>query len=278
MKLFLWQTRPERSALVAGLLFVALLLLWLWVGRDRTLAEQEAVFGIIEAIVTTAALVVGAYWAFQLFFLQRESVPRVNVHQDIEKLELADGRTLLKVSARLENISKVEVHLQLWCLRADRLLPLSDDSRTFLEGRSAFSESEAPWETRAGHSDGEFGPPAFNVRLEPGEVDWAVGYLVIPSGLEVVQIYSHFKLNRDHSRPGWPCLTLMDLRTELQKEQLMSESKTPRSTPPPPHPFPDSDSVSHRQQDYVPVRVPGGQGGQGGDSGNSGGQGGNVGR
>jgi membrane protein implicated in regulation of membrane protease activity len=207
----------KRRDEVPGTLALALvpcLLLVIWVvlsvnGKD--LESQDKFLDVISKVVTISATIVAAIWSYYAFFRQRLKEPRLNVSHEVHALDLPDGRRLLKVYASLTNVGQVRVEPLIWRLRADQILPLTKTPTTDL-GKLAFTDAHghAHWNCLA---EGNFSGDAFKMALEPGETDRASANLVLPSGVEVVQIYSHFKCTRDaERRDGWPSKTLFDLR------------------------------------------------------------------
>jgi len=118
------------------------------------------------------------------------------------------------VYAAITNIGQVRVDLLLWHLRADQILPPNLAAAKDLADKCAFTDAHghAHWNCLA---QGNFSDKdkSFAMGLEPGETDRASANLVIKSGVEAVQIYSHFSCTNDpQRREGWPSRTLVDLR------------------------------------------------------------------
>jgi hypothetical protein len=175
------------------------------------LESQSKFFDVISKIVTVSATIIGAIWSYYAFFRQRLKEPRLNVTHEVNTLDLADGRRLLKVYAAITNHGQVRVELPVWYLRADQILPLTPTPLKDLD-KGAFTDvhGHAHWNCLA---EGNFSDGSFKMALEPGETDRASANLIIKSGVEVVQIYSHFRCTKDsESREGWPSRTLVDLR------------------------------------------------------------------
>jgi hypothetical protein len=191
----------------AGLLLLA----YIYYMLAYSLEEQAHAFGVLESIATISALILGGAWSYLAFFRQRLSQPRLNVKHELETICLPDGRSLIKVFACLDNVGQVLVDLNVWCLRAERILPLSSEISSFIQKRSAFTDHEALWPTVAGLEDGTLKGDAFRMLLEPGETDRAVGNLIVPADAKVVQVYSHFRMRLPTEDPGWQMQTVVNL-------------------------------------------------------------------
>jgi membrane protein implicated in regulation of membrane protease activity len=205
------QVPPLRS-----LAAIPALLLLIWVVADfqgYPLEQQNDLFDVLQKIVTISATLLGAIWAYYAFFRERLKEPRLNVGHQIHRLDLPDGRRLLKVYATIANVGQVRVELPVWRLRADQILPLTATPQKDLD-RKAFTDTSghSHWNCLA---EGQFSrdDKSFGMALEPGETDRAAANLVIPAGIEVVQVYSHFSRDEDsQGREGWPSRTLVDFR------------------------------------------------------------------
>lgn len=215
--------RPPRklnevpSALFLALIPALLVAAWLVLrAAGSDLGSQNKLFEIALKIVTISATVIGGIWSYYAFFRQRLREPRLNVALAIRPLDLPEGKRLLKVYATVTNIGQIRVELAAWRLRAEQILPLTKTPLTDLT-KGAFTDAQghAHWNCLA---EGTFGPAdrSFVMALEPGEADSAAANLVIESGVDVVQVYSHFTCSSDgQPRWGWPSRTLVDLRKEM---------------------------------------------------------------
>jgi hypothetical protein len=123
----------------------------------------------------------------------------------------------------LENISKVRVKIGYWRLQAEQILPLSEFAEEKISERTAFTERRYIWDVVAGKDDGEFEKEHFNVILDPGETDYVIGNLIIPASVQVVQVYSHFRLSKEQKWPAWPSISLVDLKIDQQEMEVSNE-------------------------------------------------------
>ena len=176
-------------------------------------ATQAHILSTAASFATIIAIITGGVWTYRTFIRQRLAQPRLNVAQEIEIVRLQGGGSLLKVTATLSNIGQVQITLTAWKLRAERILPVTPRIKEFLTQRTAFTEREAPWTTVAGREDGDFTGRAFAKTLEPAEIDRSIANLLIPPGIDLVRVYSHFKVDDPHHPLGWPTETLVDLRS-----------------------------------------------------------------
>jgi hypothetical protein len=206
--------RTLSLALIPALLLVIWLVLF---ATGHTVDAQAKFFDVISKVVTISATIVGAIWSYYAFFRQRLKEPRLNITHEINTLDLPDGRRLLKIYAAITNLGQVRVELLVWHLRAEQILPLTPTPLKDLE-KGAFTDAHdhAHWNCLA---EGDFIEGSFKMALEPGETDRASANLVIKSGVEVIQIYSHFRCMKDpNSREGWPSRTLVDLRKDQTRK------------------------------------------------------------
>jgi hypothetical protein len=206
--------RGEFNLKLAGVAPLALIALWaMSVRSGYTLDEQSTLVSTISDMVTASAIVIGGLWTYKSFFRERLSQAKLNVDLELNTLKLPDGRCLVKVFARLENVGHVRIDLGLWRLRAEQILPLTPAMEELLAQRTVFAESDSRWHSIA--SAGKQGL-TIAVGLEPGEIDRVVGNLVIPEAVEVFQVYSHIQKSMDADQPCWPSQAVIDLR-QLEK-------------------------------------------------------------
>ncbi len=232
----------------APLVVFLLLMVWASLGLAQfNTEEQTRIFDILAKISTITAVIVGGVWTYFSFFRQRLSAEKLNLQQTAQALRLDDGRCLVRVLVQIENVGQTRVDLSSWELRAERILPLDQDSLHILKTRDAFTEYQAKWETIAGFEDGKFGGyEQFEMRLEPGEGDSVIGNLVIPTGEELIQVVSQFPKGRERPAPRglrreptrdaesqhhWIRQTVLDLREDkgvrMSKKNQISELSIP---------------------------------------------------
>ena len=242
----LWHKSIEAWRRTAGLRFGSLvvsLLLLIWAilrQEEFDLDRQAKFFDILLKIVSISGIAAGAVWSFNAFLRQRLAASRLTVKQEIHPIQLPDGRWLLKVHVTVSNVGQVQVTLRRWRLYADQILPLTEDVEKLDLPEGAYTDKQAHWEC---FKDGDFKDErAFRMLVEPGETDDAIANLVVPSGIQVVQIYSHLWVREDGSSPkgvpsGWPCQTVVDLRVRSdvkgEAHEHQSSTEPTRPTEPP---------------------------------------------
>ncbi len=203
------------ALVIPGALFALWRLLYVYNSYLSTakLDREAKVFDILLKVASISAIGIGAWWSYRTFFRQRLTAARLNLAHTVQPLELPDNRHLIKVYATIRNVGQVAVTLNCWRLSAEQLLPMNKTQERI--ARRAFTDKELPWPSVA---DGVFTiarddhPEAFWMLLEPGEEDQASGNIIVPPGVDVVQIYSHFSLLLEEKSQGWEHKILVDLR------------------------------------------------------------------
>lgn len=218
----------DSTLLILILLFLIASLIWvgLWYS-GISLPNQSIILDIAVSFATIISMMVAGYWAYRIFVRKRIANLKLNVQYELVCMRLQTGQSLIKVFAILHNIGEVEIQLSEWRLLAERVLPLPPKAFAAIETRSGFSEREAVWRAITSEDEEVLKGDMFEKFLEPGEIDRAISNLIIPVGVDVVQIYSHFKTKHKSKPRGWPMQTLVDLRLAADPSFLAKEITMP---------------------------------------------------
>jgi len=164
----------------------------------KTLAE-------IAASAATALGIVGAgFWSFVLFRRRRQQFPRVAISHQTHCLRLPDGRTVLRVFARIANTGEVLVSLRFARTRVQQLFPVPDHIFQLVSQGGDFvpqREKELPW-TVLDAKKWQF--DEHKAEVEPGEAEVLNSDFVIPTGVQQILLYTYVnnQAKRD-SEIGW---------------------------------------------------------------------------
>lgn len=164
-----------------------------------------------EAIVTIVAILVGAYWTYNLFINERKHYPHANIEQKVSHVALSKHTTLLRVGIYLSNTGSYRLLSGKSIIRIQQILPVSCCPRqgpcAKEEVNSALKEikrkaNRFSWPLVAERED-SFEKP---LDIEPGEKDFVEYEFVVPTEIKVVRIYSYFRndqKSKDHDEVGW---------------------------------------------------------------------------
>lgn len=188
---------------------------------------------ILESLATVIAICVAGCWSYLLFVRRRQRFPRAAVSHQTFCFQLPDGRSLLRVAAKIVNTGEVLMQLRFARTRVQQLLPLPDHVAQLLAVTAIdpvpTKDCELPWTVlgaREWRIDAEIG------EVEPGESEAFHCDFVIPAGVEQVLVYTHVK---NHSKPdrdvGWSDTIVVSLKEEElfvpQPKQVPQPSRDP---------------------------------------------------
>ena len=80
--------------------------------------------GIIQAVVTIFAVLVGGLWSYNLFIKERKNYPHVNISQVIEHVHLTDEIILLRVNVAVKNSGTSRLILKKTKQTLQQILPI----------------------------------------------------------------------------------------------------------------------------------------------------------
>jgi len=175
---------------------------------------------IAQAIVTTAAVIVGGWWTYSLFIKEREEFPHANIELKLSHVALSDQANLLRVGIELTNSGKSLMKIGKSIIRVQQILPLLPCPK---DGACAVNDVDAavkqvdrkddrfPWELIAERNE-TFTPP-FDV--EPGEKQSVDYEFATSSEAKVVRVYAYFRNDQrstDGGEVGWETSSYYDFR------------------------------------------------------------------
>jgi len=170
----------------------------------RTWAE------LLQAIVTTIAILVGGVWTYFRFVRNRLFFPRAEVNHEILHKDLIDGKKLLRVTMTVSNKGDVLIPISEVWTRVSQISPVIGpqlENITSGNGLEMEDTSEILWPEigclQIDYSDGE-------AEIEPGESENFPFDFIVDSEVKTVRIYSYFQNNRK-TNSGWAITSLIDI-------------------------------------------------------------------
>lgn len=178
---------------------------------------------IIQALLTSAGIIIGGIWTYLLFIRQRLHFPKVNIGLSVTDAILPNDNRLVHAEIKIENVGSVILCSDYAELRLRQVMPVPKEINTIIEnGNDPVQEgnSEIVW------------PMLFNrewkweskfFEIEPGEPDSLHADYIIPEYIKVIEFY-FFMANAKKKRQGlgW---TLTQLHEFYLKEGKMADKK-----------------------------------------------------
>jgi len=159
---------------------------------------------VIQALITTTAIVIGGVWTYLLFVRQRLNFPKVNIELNTEENLIPDGYRLLHARVSINNIGNVILRSNCAELRIRQVLPVPNDIKTTVdEGMDPVTEgkTEIEWPMLYGR---EWKWEKAGFEIEPGESDSLHADYIIEDDIEVVEFYFYISnAKKKRSKLGW---------------------------------------------------------------------------
>ena len=184
-----------------------------------TFEAWNALAGTIQSFATVAAIVVGAVWTWRLFIKKRQHYPRAAVSHQTHAFSLPDGRTLLRVTAKVANIGEMLMCPRDIRTRVQHLLPVPDHiaAQMQLSTDPPNDDAEFPWPV--------LGKRVWRIDegmadIEPGEAEVLPSDFIIPPGVTHVLVYTHVP---NPAKPeigiGWSDTVIVSLQGDLHGQR-----------------------------------------------------------
>ena len=178
-----------------------------------TLDEFETLAGIFQSAVTAIGIIVAGTWTFLHFKRQRHGYPHAAVHHSSHTFRLNDGRTLLRIEAKITNIGGVLVPLRYARTRVQHLFPLPDHIALLAaacDDPVPKGDCELPWTVLGAR---EWPTNEGVGEIEPTESEVLHSDFIIPAGVEQVLAYTYVSNHAKSDREiGWSDTVVISLR------------------------------------------------------------------
>ena len=205
---------PKGLLVIAGVFFSLIVLTAIveWAVPDAGLSRWKDAAGIVQAVFTALAVVIGLVIAVVKLELFREFQPHLTISHEVSHRSIGDSYIHIAVVATLYNSSKVKVELGEASFLLQQISPVSDDEVEFVYSQ-AFLEGEYK----------DFGWPTLeNVRfnwdgggliVEPGETMQDTFQFIVSEDVESVVIHMFFYSSEgsaSSSATGWGATMVQD--------------------------------------------------------------------
>ena len=177
-------------------------------------ARVKDTLGVMQAVVTTLAIVLGGVFAAYKWQIFRESEPHLTISHEVSQRRIGDSYVHIAVTAELRNGSRVQVELLKGIFSLQLLSPTTDElveslyDQVFEEGTHTtllwpiIDEAERDW------GKGE-------LIVEPGESHSETFEFIALDDVEAVMIYTYFYNSRyskgTSAAEGWGASTAHDM-------------------------------------------------------------------
>ena len=188
-----------------------------WWGLDGLFGDAgraNDLAGILQAVVTAAAVLVGGVYAAYKLQVFRDFAPHLTVSHSISHRPVGESYTHIAVTVSLHNGSKVKVSVRDGFFRVQQVAPMSDQEieRLYAQVFADKLEVDFQWPTldeirRTWSNSGGI--------IEPGERHLEACEFVVPRDVEAVVIYTYFHnpeyVEGFQTPEGWGATTVYNI-------------------------------------------------------------------
>lgn len=171
-----------------------------------------------ESFFTVLGIIAAGWWAWHHYTIRRERYPRAAVSHSTHSTQLSDGRSILRVVAKLTNIGNVVVRLRYARTFVQKFVPVPSEIEqlvaTDAPEHQMDADCELPWPLIGQMR--EWNIEARTGEVEPGESEVFCSDFVVPADVQKVLIYS-FVSNSTKAigaEIGWSENIVVSLKTE----------------------------------------------------------------
>lgn len=171
-----------------------------------------------ESFFTVLGIIAAGWWAWHHYTIRRERYPRAMVSHSTHCTQLTDGRSVVRVAAKLTNIGSVVIKLRYARTFVQQFVPVPSEIETLLTAQSPEAamgnDCELPWpligEMREWKIEAETG------EVEPGESEVFWSDFVIPAEVRKILVYSFVSNSAKASGAeiGWSENIVVPIETE----------------------------------------------------------------
>lgn len=181
----------------------------------------------VGSIAKTLALLVAGLWTYLIFVRQRLRYPGAKVELSLSHRELPNGKRILHVEVKLENIGKTIIRLDKADVVIERVAPLTADILGPLLAQYEPLTPDAPPEIswyRVGHRAHRYQEA---IEIEPGECEMLRYDFRIGKNVKIVKVRAHItnchkrkfgslrKREKRVTEIGWSAVKYYELASQL---------------------------------------------------------------
>jgi hypothetical protein len=192
-------------------------------GNLWNLALWKDALATIQSFATIVALIVGGYWTYTTFIMERTSFPHVKMSQTVQGRLVAPEWYWIMASITVENTGKYLVSIDNIDVRVQQISPLSDNiSKHISETTDPAPKNQMhiPWPLIC-----RYWRP-FHRRIEPGESDTFEVEFLVPAWLKTIRVYTYLKNLALTEEVGWDKVTVFEMKGGADEKTSMDGLKT----------------------------------------------------
>lgn len=177
------------------------------------LSDLKDVADIIQALITSLALIIGGLWSYQLFVRKRQRFPRAKIEHQVSQRAVSAEATLLTINILIFNPGDVLLSLVEGKIEVRQALPPGSNFLQMLTGSQMAIGRRVEfvdWPTLFSYSEDWSGKNI--VEIEPGESEQWLYTLLVRAEVATIYIASFFgNVSKRRKELGWRLETFHDV-------------------------------------------------------------------
>jgi hypothetical protein len=157
---------------------------------------------ILTSISSVIVIIGSAFWSYKMYRQKRCRFPKASLTQEIQKIKLTDDKICIHTCITIKNIGDVLLSIDSVKHHIYQVLPLTKEMSGKVEnGQNLYDEKgkEIDWPI-IDHREISVG----QFEIEPGENDVIQFDSLIPSNVQVIQVYTYLKnVTKRNKEIGW---------------------------------------------------------------------------
>ncbi len=175
----------------------------------------------LKASIGIVAILVGGFWTYYHFLMERRNFPHANIEQRISHIALSESINLVRLDTELTNTGNARLISGKSIVRIQQILPIPLCGENESCARDQVNDSlkekrnqhdRFSWQLVA-QRETIFNPA---LEIEPNEKDVIDFEFAVPSSIKVLRVSSYFRNDKktkgDKNEIGWSVSTYYDFR------------------------------------------------------------------
>jgi len=172
---------------------------------------------LINHILTSVGVVVGAFWSYHLFIKNRQKYPKAEIDHKIEIKDIENGEfQLITLIITIKNISQILLPIEEYNIEIFKVIPSLELSDKIEKG---YFNKYPSYEIPSNESIFKVTKKTkSNMEIEPTEKILLAHNVVIPKGLQTISVHSVvYNPSKSKKQFVWNNITIHDLITISNK-------------------------------------------------------------
>ncbi len=181
------------------------------------ISQFKEMANIIQAYITSGAIIFGIIWSYVLFIKNRQKYPRANIVHQVTHKHIENDKLLLHVGVTISNVGNVLISLDSMETRIQQVFPFTDEVLEAInKGQNPLSKgkTEVAWPLIDSQ---KLDLKSVEGEVEPGESQDFHQYFTFDAEIETIEVYTDLINEAKRARKISWCLTTLYKINEIEE-------------------------------------------------------------